>query len=196
VLGGLARRDDIVALSFHVNYWDYIGWKDPFASARLTERQRSYARMLKQRYVYTPEMVFDGRAHEPGTSAREVDDMVEAMRRRAMVRATPRLERTADGALTVALEDYKLEQTAEVTLAVYDRRHTTPVPRGENTGATLDNFNVVRRLEKVAQWDGKAASWTIPADRFAAGQGAAVLVQIADHGAMLGCNKLESATAG
>ena len=60
VLGGLARRDDIVALSFHVNYWDYIGWKDPFASAPLTERQRSYARMLKQRYVYTPEMVVDG----------------------------------------------------------------------------------------------------------------------------------------
>src|SRR6478735_5152513 len=66
-LGKLARRPDIVALSFHVDYWDYIGWKDRFASKESTERQRTYARTLKQRYVYTPEMVVDGRVHEPGT---------------------------------------------------------------------------------------------------------------------------------
>ena len=65
-LGKLATRPDIVALSFHVDYWDYIGWKDRFASKESTERQRVYARTLKQRYVYTPEMVVDGRAHEPG----------------------------------------------------------------------------------------------------------------------------------
>ena len=59
-LGRLAKRPDIVALSFHVDYWDYIGWKDPFASRETTERQRGYARSLKQRYVYTPEMVVDG----------------------------------------------------------------------------------------------------------------------------------------
>src|SRR5471030_1071545 len=65
-LGKLSERPDIVALSFHVDYWDYIGWKDRFASQEMTERQRVYARVLKQRYVYTPEMVVDGTAHEPG----------------------------------------------------------------------------------------------------------------------------------
>jgi hypothetical protein len=55
-LGKLGRRNDIVALSFHVDYWDYIGWKDRFATHATTERQRAYARALKQRYVYTPEM--------------------------------------------------------------------------------------------------------------------------------------------
>jgi len=55
LLGKLARRPDIVALSFHVDYWDYIGWKDRFASKATTERQRAYARTLKQRYVYTPD---------------------------------------------------------------------------------------------------------------------------------------------
>src|SRR3569623_1698273 len=59
-LGRLARRPDIVALSFHVDYWDYIGWKDRFATKETTARQRIYAHTLSQRYVYTPEMVVDG----------------------------------------------------------------------------------------------------------------------------------------
>src|ERR1700742_3135004 len=72
-LGQLARRPDIVALSFHVNYWDYIGWTDPFASKATTERQHIYARTLKQRYIYTPEMVVDGRAHDPGVNGGSLD---------------------------------------------------------------------------------------------------------------------------
>src|SRR5258707_12515129 len=63
-LGSLARRHDIVALSFHVDYWDYIGWKDAFATRATTERQRAYARVLKKRYVSTPEMGFDGNCHD------------------------------------------------------------------------------------------------------------------------------------
>jgi hypothetical protein len=195
-LGLLMARPDIVALSFHVDYWDYIGWKDPFASRQTTERQRAYARMLQQRSVYTPEMVFDGRVHDPGYSLSEVDGLLDTVQRRKAERATPKLARDARGVLTIALAAYKLEKTADITLAVYDKRHTTPVRRGENTGATLDNFNVVRRLETVAQWDGQPAALTVAADRFAPGQGVAVLVQVADHGPMLGCNKLEPVTAG
>lgn len=196
MLGRLARRPDIVALSFHITYWDHIGWKDPFASAAATERQRAYAQSLNQRYVYTPEMVFDGQAHDTGTRSGDVDQMIARMRVRSTPRATPKLERTADGALLIRLEAAKIENTADVTLAVYDRRHSTPVRRGENGGATLENFNVVRRLERVASWNGKEASFTVAADRFAPGQGVAVLVQAADHGAILGCNKLETAASG
>lgn len=195
-LGRLARRADIVALSFHVNYWDYIGWKDPFASADATERQRAYARVLKQRYVYTPEMVFDGLAHEPGTRPGEVDGMIDRMRTRRGPRTTPQLKRTADGGLSIRLDALAIDRPAEITLAVYDRHHSTKVPRGENTGSTLDNFNVVRRLEKVARWDGQEATFTVAADRFAPQQSIAVLVQSADLGPILGCNKLETGAAG
>jgi len=195
-LGQLARRPDIVALSFHVNYWDYIGWKDPFASADATERQRAYARALKQRYVYTPEMVFDGLAHEPGTRPVEVDEMIERMRARRGPRATPQLKRAADGGLSIRLEALAIGRPAEITLAVYDRHHSTKVPRGENTGSLLDNFNVVRRLERVAPWDGQEASFTVAADRFGPQQSIAVLVQGADFGPILGCNKLETGAAG
>ena len=66
----------VVVQAFHVGYWDYIGWKDRFASKEGTERQRLYARALKQRYVYTPEMVVDGRAHEPGTKEGKIEGLL------------------------------------------------------------------------------------------------------------------------
>jgi hypothetical protein len=191
-LGQLCERPDIVALSFHIDYWDYIGWKDPFAGRAMTDRQRAYARVLRQRYVYTPEMVVDGITHDPGVTRDSIDEMLAAAQHQSMARATPKLERVMDGPLTITLAPFKVEgAAADIVLAVYDRRHSTPVPRGENSGHTLDNFNVVRRLETVARWNGTAASWTVPPDRFKPGQGIAVLVQHDDYGAMLGCNKLE-----
>jgi hypothetical protein len=163
----------------------------------MTDRQRTYARVLRQRYVYTPEMVVDGVTHEPGITRDSIEEMLEAARHQSPRRATPQLTRVMDGPLTITLAPFKIgDEPAEVTLAVYDPRHATPVPRGENTGRTLDNFNVVRRLETIARWKGTAASWTVPADRFKSGQGIAVLVQHADQGAMIGCNKLEPNVTG
>jgi hypothetical protein len=195
-LGKLARRPDIVALSFHVDYWDYIGWKDRFATRETTERQRIYARTLSQRYVYTPEMVVDGRVNQPGTSSGQIDGMLSDARRQSTVRATPTLNRMADGSLRIWLAAQKLDHPADVMLFVYDRRHSTPVARGENEGHRIDNFNVVRRFERVSSWTGAAAAWTMSADRFTPDQGLAVLVQQADQGAVLGANKLEPVVAG
>src|ERR1700761_1429646 len=90
-LGKLCDRPDIVALSFHVDYWDYIGWKDPYANRAMTDRQRAYARVLRQRYVYTPEMVVDGVTHEPGVTRASIDEMLMAAQHQSPQRATPRL---------------------------------------------------------------------------------------------------------
>ena len=119
--------------------------------------------MLKQRYVYTPEMVVDGIGHDTGRER----GPIEASAGRS---ATP-LDRSArrpncrapqDGPLTIKLAAFPLDgQPADVTLAIYDRRHSTPVASGENQGRMLDNFNIVRHLEVLARWDGSAASWTI-----------------------------------
>jgi hypothetical protein len=195
-LGSLARRADIVALSFHVDYWDYIGWKDKYASRDTTERQRAYARVLKQRYVYTPEMVVEGAAHDTGRERGTIETLLAQARKKAQPRATPELSLAADGSLLVQLQPYTLESgAADVTLMVYDRRHATPVASGENQGRMLENFNVVRRMKSLARWDGGAANWTIP-ERLQSGQGAAVIVQGTDHGPVLGCNKLEPLVSG
>jgi hypothetical protein len=195
-LGELARRADIVALSFHVDYWDYIGWKDPFASRDTTERQRAYARALRQRYVYTPEMVVDGFAHNPGREMAPIKALLAEAQKRTPKRATPELSRGGAGPLTVKLAAFALDGgTAELSLAVYDRRHGTKVKSGENSGRKLENFNVVRRFESLGSWDGSPKSWTVPGDGFGPGQGVAVLVQRPDHGPMVGCNKLDFAVS-
>ena len=196
LLGKLARRPDIVALSFHVNYWDYIGWQDRFATKQTTERQRAYARTLRQKYVYTPEMVVDGRVHQPGIQDSQVESMLADARRQSAVRTTPAIKRMADGTLRIWLAAAKLERGADVTLFGYDRRHSTPVGRGENEGRRLDNFNVVRHFEIVGAWNGAEAHWTVPADRFQPEQGLAVIVQQSDHGVVLGANTLEPMVAG
>ena len=190
------RRPDIVALSFHVDYWDYIGWKDRFATQgdhRAAAHLRPHA---EQRYVYTPEMVVDGRVNQPGTSDGQIEGMLSDARRQSAVRATPTLKRMADGSLRIWLAAQKLDHPADVMLFAYDRRHSTPVARGENEGRRIDNFNVVRRFERVSSWTGAEASWTVPADRFGPDQGLAVLVQQADQGPVLGANKLEPVVAG
>ena len=81
-------------------------------------------------------------------------------------------------------------------LFVYDRRHSTPIARGENEGGRIENFNVARRFERVGSWTGTEATWTVPADRFGPDQGLAVLVQLSDQGAVLGASKNEVAAAG
>jgi hypothetical protein len=196
-LGSLARRPDIVALSFHVDYWDYIGWRDRFATRATTERQRAYARVLKQRYVYTPEMVVDGIGHDTGRERAPIEALLAEAQRRSPRRATPELSRAANGALSVSLAAFALDGApADVTLMIYDRRHSTPVASGENQGRMIENFNVVRSLRLLAHWDGAPANWTVDADHLEPGQGAAVLVQHADHGAVIGCNKLEPVVSG
>jgi hypothetical protein len=197
LLGRLSMRPDIVALAYHVDYWDYIGWKDAFASRETTERQRAYARVLKQRYVYTPEMVVDGIGHDTGRELAPIEALLAKAQAKSPKRATPTLSRSIGGPLTIKLAAFPLEgRIADVTLAIYDRRHTTPVKSGENQGRMIENFNVVRQVETIDRWDGAAKSWTIAGDRIGPTQGVAVLVQQADHGPMIGCNKLEPAYSG
>ena len=82
LLGKLAARDDLVALTFNVDYWDYLGWKDTLAQPAHTERQRHYAAALHNRSVYTPQIVIGGRQHAVGSDAAAVEAAIEAERRR------------------------------------------------------------------------------------------------------------------
>lgn len=197
LLGELRTRDDVIALSFHVDYWDYIGWEDPFAKARYTERQREYVRVMGGRYVYTPQMVFDGHLEAVGSRRAEVQARIA--RAKADGKAVrPQLVADAGGSRIVVPEG-KAETSAAVWLVLYDGRHETPVARGENAGSRLANYNVVRRLERIGTWTGSRLEIPVnlEAARAEGHAGCAVLVQENDgNGPIVGAAAMTFGSSG
>lgn len=189
-LGKLAERDDILALSLHVDYWDYIGWKDPYALASNTDRQRSYARNLGMGYVYTPQMVVQGMAHTTGSNRDAVEDLIRDLR--GAKRLDVSLQKTGGG-LKLDIPGGTFEdETGRIFVAVYDAKHENDVSRGENAGHVLAHYNVVRDLVEIGSWSGEAISMTVT-DRIidmAGRDGCAVLVQSAKNGRILGAARI------
>src|SRR5260221_259576 len=131
-LGELTMRSDIIPLAFHVDYWNYIGWTDPFASKQMTHRQKAYSRALGQRYIYTPEMVVNGTTQEVGSNRRGVEALIEAARKEAQTGPAISLTREDDGKIRLRLgaatpSAAATKEIATVWLGKVDPRHpTTP----------------------------------------------------------------------
>ena len=185
-LGELAARDEVIALSFHVDYWNYIGWRDPFSSAEATARQRDYKRTLGRRYVYTPQMVVDGRAETVGSDRGRVEQLIEAARGRTGL-AVELAHRDGDAVRVRIPEEPGYDgPPAILWMALYDRRHTTSIGAGENIGVTLTNSNVVRRFENVGAWRGERVALDLPLTGAEGRDGCAVIVQAGRGGEILG----------
>ncbi len=189
-LGDLARRHDLLALSVHVDYWDYIGWKDVFASPSNTKRQRRYARNLGLRYVYTPQMVIQGAFDSTGSDrAKVLGKIAEAKK---LDRLAVTISRAGDG-LRITVPAGDIREKAAVWLAVFDRRHDTEIKRGENSGSTLSYYNVVRGMIRIGAWTGQPLDIvTKAADMPAQGSDScAVIVQSLNTGRILGAARLD-----
>lgn len=194
-LGALAERKDVLPLSLHVDYWDYIGWKDPFADAAYTERQRQYQKHFNARYVYTPQMVIQGAFQTVGSKRGEVEERIKS------ARALPGLDvgfaREAGGlAIRVGAAGGSgvAAESASVWLVAFDERHQTKIARGENKGRTIVNRNVVRRFDLVGTWNGAEVALRAadPAAGSSGGREVAVLVQSQSNGKILGAARLAS----
>lgn len=189
-LGELAEREDILALALHVDYWDYIGWKDPFASPEYTTRQRDYATNFGMRYVYTPQMVIQGMTHATGSSRREIEKTIKDMQ--GARRIEVKLDRMDKG-LRVTVPEADTESDAAVWLVIFDKKHETEVKRGENAGQKLADYNVVRRMLRIGTWSGGNLEIPVTAVEMSADgrDGCAVLVQSLRNGRILGAAKLD-----
>ena len=142
----------MLALSFHVDYWDNLGWPDPYSSADNTNRQRDYASRMNLRYVYTPQMVVQGSLQATGS------DRSAIQRHIAKARALPRIALDLDRAgntIAIKLPESTQPVNADVFMVVFDKEHTTDVKRGENRGRTITNRNVVRSLKRLGNWRGE-----------------------------------------
>ncbi|HKW52117.1 MAG TPA: DUF1223 domain-containing protein [Stellaceae bacterium] len=194
-LGELAQRSDVLALAFHVDYWNYIGWVDPFASKLATQRQRDYSQRLALRYVYTPQMVINGAAEGVGAEPDTIIPLIEAAAADRAPRAVTTLARTEDGHLTVHIDAGSSPEPALIWLVGFDREHTTSVLRGENEGRTLKEYQVVRSFREIGTWNGAAVDLDI-AGNAASGDGSvAVLVQLHGTGRIIGAAALKPPTS-
>ena len=148
----LAKRSDVVALSLHVDYWDYIGWKDVFADRKYTLRQHGYAQAGKRRSVYTPQMIIHGQDHVVGNHPMDVTDLIKAYQKRA---------KPIDLTVTRQGNHVLIEATSRdavgpmvVQLVRYEPQATVDIRRGENAGRKLSYANVVRSWDVIGDWNG------------------------------------------
>jgi hypothetical protein len=162
LLGEYVGRDDVLALSFNIDYWDYLGWKDTLASHDFSERQQAYSEARGDRQVYTPQIVVNGGEHVVGSNRAAVNAALE----RAETRGLPvPISLTAnDDAVEVHIGSAADPGAAKGTLwlVMYDSTVSVPIERGENRGETITYHNVVRKLRPIAMWKGEAMSVDLP----------------------------------
>lgn len=152
ILGDLAKRDDVIALALHVDYWDYIGWVDDLASPAFTERQRAFARAAGSRTVYTPQMVFGGVDHVIGSRPIDVMDQIMA-HSKSPDPVSVSLTRSGDQLRIEATRTGTFRGNAVVQIVRFSPAVTRKIERGENAGRTLTYSNVVRSWQNAGQWN-------------------------------------------
>jgi hypothetical protein len=196
--GDLAGRDELLVLSLPVDYWDFLGWKDTLASPAYSERQRAYARSRRDRNVYTPQMVVNGRAHAIGSYRDEVEDLI-AETADDFEKERVEVDIAVDGnRLKVSIGDGKEAvqvKDATIWLVLYTHKETVNIGRGENHGRKITYTNVVRELTPIGMWSGKAKEITLPRDDLmqASYDGCAVIVQAHDTGPIYGAASIDTA---
>lgn len=192
-----ARKDGrrVFALSFHVDYWNRLGWTDPFSNAAYTRRQNAYAEALRAEQVYTPQTIVNGEAEFVGSdAARTRAAVAAALKQRSTAGVTLRLDKAESAdALAVAYAVAPVPKGAVLHVAAVERGLSSAVKRGENSGRTLRHENVVRAFTTVRPGaDGKGAvQLKLPAGLVRKNVAAIAYVQQGEVGPIVGANGLD-----
>jgi len=141
----------VIALEEHVDYWDRLGWRDPFSSAILTARQRRYAGALELDSAYTPEMVIDGRKEFVGNDSRTAFVEIERAAQHPKMPLHLAWHEKSAGRAALAVEIGAVQSSAQVILALTERKLASDVSRGENAGRNLRHAAIVRQLTVIGK---------------------------------------------
>lgn len=153
LLAKLTQRDYVIPLALHVDYWDYIGWKDIFGDKAYTARQKAYASAAGKRTIYTPQMIIGGTDHVAGHKPMDVVDLINAQ----MGMESPvelHISRNGDKVQIAASVHGNLKQTLIIQLVRYEPMKAVKITRGENAGRTIDYANVVTEWQEIGRWNG------------------------------------------
>jgi hypothetical protein len=182
ILSELADREDVIALALHVDYWDYIGWKDSLARPEHTARQKGYAKAQGKGMVYTPQFIVGGQDHVTGSEPMAVAELVQKHR------AAPRpialtVRRDGEIILVEARAVGAVDGPVVVQVARFIPMQRVAITRGENAGRTFDFRNAVDLWIKVGEWNGQG---TYAATARVAGDApVAVIIQREGYGPVL-----------
>ena len=189
LLAELATRPDVIPLALHVDYWDYIGWPDTFASGQFTRRQQAYARHVGQRMVYTPQMIIGGVERVVGYEPMDVAELILRYRE-VDYPVEVSLTRVEGGIALRAVASMALETPGMVVQVVrYIPRETVEIRRGENAGRVVDYTNIVTEWMRVGDWSGQEPFEIELVD--SSSLPVVALVQMAGPGAILGAARLD-----
>jgi hypothetical protein len=195
LLGQLARRKDVVALSLPVGYWDYLGWKDTLARPAYSERQRHYSEGRGEQ-VYTPQLWVNGLVAVVGSNQAQIEKAILASVRVIDASRVPVAIGVGDEEIAIDVgpaPEGASYRSGAVWVAWLTRRMAVDVTSGENQGRRLSYYNVVRDLKQVGSWDGAAGVFKLP-KAAAVKQGfdlCVALVQSGDGGPILGAAQAE-----
>ena len=154
----LSERSDVIAITYPVNLWDYLGWDDTFAKPDFSERQKRYNRVLGYRGPYTPQVVYSGRLHGPGTSIKDIE---ERFGKRDVSAYPATLAFDKDSVLVTGALPDKVEKAG--VIVVHYRPGVTKVTPGggTNKGKAMTYWNLVTRFEQVGEWKGGAQKYAV-----------------------------------
>ncbi len=189
ILTKLSEYDDILALALHVDYWDYLGWKDEFAMKKFTNRQQIYNSVLPSRYrLVTPQMVFHGQSQIAGAKPTQVKKTLEKLHKQSD-RISLGVEKK-DTSFHISIDPRGEEvSNADVFVVQYSPLQVSKVKAGENRGKTLKHTNIVTSWERIGQWNGQAG---FRIEQPLQGMdSSAIIVQISGNGPILAARRLE-----
>ena len=182
VMGKFAKEDDILGLSWHVDYWDYLGWKDIFASRSNTERQYAYAHALGERQVYTPQAIINGRTHEVGSKEGRVRSLIKSFKDTNDGLTVPVNVRVEAENVKVEVEKGSPSKNVTLWMIFFDEANNVEILRGENTGRTINYHNVVKGIQAVGMVsaDGLKIEYPLAEMRKHGFDGCALILQASD----------------
>jgi len=179
-----ASDPDVLPLSFHVHYWDYLSWKDTYSSPVYTDRQKTYAKGLGQNGVFTPQLIVNGTASVVGSNENDVNRAIAAARRLPPAVSVSIKPAGHQLIASIAANGSSAPVQADIWEVRFDRYAKTHVAAGENGGRTLESINNVTSITSLGTWrpdDSNTISLDIPASG-----GVAIIVQTQGQGAVLG----------
>lgn len=167
LLQTLAADPKLIALTFPVDYWDYLGWKDTLASPRNSDRQRAYAKARGDGAIYTPQLIVNGLTHVNGAQKRDINSAIEETSRQLEAKRIPIWfwqERNTINIATGTIPSSQVGAIREATIwfGVVQASASVDIKRGENAGKTLVYTNVVRELTPIGLWRGQSMKIQIP----------------------------------